>query len=175
MDRLRREMPVRIVAGEQVLRLSNWPASLRRLDGARARTEVRSLAAPTAGSHSSRELVVVLDVDRPGTDGAHAVLLHCQPGAAVAVTARCDPADPWSVSLPAVAEIFAEVLTALLADPLLPPAGPAGSATRPGPSLWALAPAAGSITVRSRPFRGWSRSVPTYTLTGRRSRSEAGR
>ncbi|XTZ15439.1 non-ribosomal peptide synthetase [Micromonospora echinospora] len=153
VDRLGRELPVRVRTDVETLDLPEWPASLHRLPGGPARATVRSLAAvgpPVDGAPGA--LVVLLDSD-PGADPTTApallldgtfgtdlvtvpVLLRATVTAdGVTVVVHCAPADPWSVSVPAVAEIFAEVFAALLADPGLPP----GRAPAVGPVTRALA------------------------------------
>ncbi|MFI6824365.1 amino acid adenylation domain-containing protein [Micromonospora sp. NPDC050187] len=137
VDRLGRVLPVRVRTGVETLDLSEWPVSLHRLPGGPARATVRSLAAagpPVEGD--PRALVVLLDGD-PGADPAAVpVLLSATVTAdGVTVVVHCAPADPWSVSVPAVAEIFAEVFAALLADPRLP----SGRAPAVGPATRALA------------------------------------
>ncbi|MBO4209879.1 non-ribosomal peptide synthetase [Micromonospora echinofusca] len=144
--RLARELPVRVVAGDLTVHLPGWPERLRRLDGASARATVREMfATPAAGESPATpaaggppatpgdpadgHLVVLLDsgasVEPPS--GNPAVLLICQVDAeGITVTARGGPGDPWLPGLPAVAEIFAEVAGALLADRSLAPAAAEG-------------------------------------------------
>ncbi|MEU4568325.1 amino acid adenylation domain-containing protein [Micromonospora sp. NPDC023956] len=153
VDRLGRELPVRVRAAAEILDLPEWPASLHRLPGGAARATVRSLAAagpPVEGDPGA--LVVLLDGD-PGADLATVpVLLGATVTAdGVTVVVRCAPADPWSVCVPAVAETFAEVFAALLADPRLP----SGRAPAVGPATRALAfgRLAGRGTAEPQPFR----------------------
>ncbi|BCL13478.1 non-ribosomal peptide synthetase [Micromonospora sagamiensis] len=135
-DRLGRELPVRVRTGTETLHLPAWPANLHQLPGGPARTAVRSLAtAEPLADDDAGPLAVLLDGD-PGADLATVpVLLSAGLSAdGVTVVVRCAPADPWSVSVPAVAEIFAEVFAALLADPHLP----SGRAPAVGPATRAL-------------------------------------
>ncbi|WBB79609.1 amino acid adenylation domain-containing protein [Micromonospora sp. WMMD882] len=221
VDRLGRELPVRVLSGTAALDLSDWPTALRHLPGDRARAAVRHHATPLAATAPVSVSVSVAPavtvpaaavapvsvvpavtvpaaavapvsvapvsvapvsvapvsvapvsvapvsvapalaapaggVDagtadgEPGGAGPLVVLLDEEPAPelatvpvlvsatatpdGVSVVVRCAPADPWSVSVPAVAEVFAEVFAALLADPLLP----SGRASAVGPATRAL-------------------------------------
>lgn len=166
VDRLGRDVPVRVLADGVTLDLSDWPAALHHLPGDRARSAVRDVAGTLADAGQTVDadrpdpLVVLLDAGPDPASGtapdpvlavepdqvlgavsnpellAAAVLIAATVTAdGVTVVVRCAPADPWSVSVPAVAEVFAEVFAALLADPLLP----AGRAPAVGPATRALA------------------------------------
>lgn len=104
-----------------------------RVRGANATLEVPARAAGTAGEagagadilvdDGADRLLVVIDSVATGADEPAAVRLHCRLAAgSLTVTVHCARTDPWWRGRTAVAEIFAEVWCALLADPGRAPA-----------------------------------------------------
>ncbi|MEU5949660.1 non-ribosomal peptide synthetase [Micromonospora sp. NPDC047465] len=140
LDRLGRQTPVRVRAGAEMLDLPVWPADLHRMPGDRARATVRACAA--ALDHEGVDhVLVLLDEGSPAPSaGAPPVLLTADvTDTAVAVVLRCAADDPWSADAAAVAEMYAELLAALLADP----ASPTSTAPALGPAFRALVERAG--------------------------------
>ncbi|PRY02515.1 amino acid adenylation domain-containing protein [Allonocardiopsis opalescens] len=134
LARLGRRCGLRVTAGPAAVDLPEPPEEVRHLDGASARARLRELARPASGPAGELMHVRLLS----GGEAAEAepatgagVLVTCRPtAAAITAAVDCDRADPWWRARTAAAEVFAEVLAALLADPRLPAAAAPGIGAR---------------------------------------------
>jgi hypothetical protein len=123
------------------------------------------LAAAQDGAPPSRSLAIELthrQVDLASTRNGVAVRIVCRIGnGTLLVTALCDRNDPWAQACNALAEMYAEILHALLNDPRAVPAdaGGIGAASR----AWALGALSGRTHdhARSSPSRTSSKAAST--------------
>lgn len=114
---------VRLLTSAGPADLRAWPAGVRRLSGPDARATLGRLLTMTTGKLPNGCLVVSLDgAARPAVAGYGAHLACHIDGGTITVRAECADVDPWLRARCAVAELFAELLGALLGDPLLPSA-----------------------------------------------------
>ncbi|GHJ48131.1 hypothetical protein Cs7R123_54730 [Catellatospora sp. TT07R-123] len=122
--RLARTMPVRVREADSWHCLRDWPDSLREHDGAEAREQVRELLDTfPADPEPALEVLLGQGTGRPQTGVRISLrIVEHRLTADVAVA----PGDPWTGAAHAVAELFAEVVRALLADPGLSPAAADG-------------------------------------------------
>jgi amino acid adenylation domain-containing protein/thioester reductase-like protein len=125
--RLGRRHVIRVLAAGQAADLPDWPGGIRRQPGPQARAEVRALLVPGAGELPNGCLVVSLDRQAPSGLAGGSVHFGCDiRDGVLTVTTWFASGDPWLRARSAVAEVFAEVFGALVADPLLPSAAAPG-------------------------------------------------
>jgi amino acid adenylation domain-containing protein/thioester reductase-like protein len=121
--RLGARTAIRILTSAGLMELRPWSARVRRLQGPAARADLGKLITRTTSPAPNGCLVVSLDgAGLRGLTG-YGLHLRCRvDGDTITVRARCGDADQWLRARGAAAELFAEVLGALLGDPLLPSA-----------------------------------------------------
>ena len=117
LARLGRDLPVRVVAADRSADLAGLPPGLRALPAAEAAARLPALLTTAIGPAAPDGLV--LQVGVPRREGAEpaAVRVGCELADGIRVTVRCAPGDGWRRAAGAVAEMVAELLGALLADP----------------------------------------------------------
>jgi amino acid adenylation domain-containing protein len=135
--RLGRKPALLIDSGDRVSYLAEWPGSVRRLPGPRARSAIRrqlDRRQRPAEQRGTECLSVYLGsgadlASRPAEDAGRPPGVQLTAGLAgdmLTVTASCPADDLWWRARDAVAETFAELLAASLDDPLRPIALAAG-------------------------------------------------
>ena len=146
--------------------LRAWPDEVRHAGAADARARLAPFAGPVSGAATAPHLALALALGpepapAAGPTAPGEVLLSCRiDGAALQAEVRCHDDDPWRrMTLPA-AEIFAELLAELLADP----ARAAHDARGIGPASRGvvLGPLAGSA-VDLGPFRAIPHAIEATT------------
>jgi amino acid adenylation domain-containing protein/thioester reductase-like protein len=124
LARLGRELPLRVIVGERAVDLAGIPAEIRALPAVEAGARLPGLTTAAIGTALAGGLTLTVGGRRRRT--ATAVHVFCEVGDDIRVTVECALDDGWRRSVRAVAEIVAEVLGALLADPTRSPADAAG-------------------------------------------------
>ena len=125
LARLGRKLAIRIVADDRSADLAGVPPEVLMLPAATAARRLPGLATPAIGPPPAGGLTLTVGPGRPRS-GTAAVSVACVVGDEVRVRVECAPDDPWGRSATAAAEIVAEVLSELLADPTRSPADAAG-------------------------------------------------
>ncbi|MBV1852788.1 non-ribosomal peptide synthetase [Catellatospora tritici] len=118
--RLSRTLPVRVRESDTWHCLPTWPDTLREHDGPAARAQVRELVGGLpADTEAALEVLLGQGTGRPLLGVRVSVRVT---GLRLTADVAIAPGDPWAGMADAVAELFAEVVRALLADPHLSPA-----------------------------------------------------
>ncbi|HEY6744653.1 MAG TPA: amino acid adenylation domain-containing protein [Mycobacteriales bacterium] len=121
LTRLGRELPIRVHVADRAADFARLPVTLRDLPAVAAGARLPGLRTHAIGRPPAGGLA--LRVGGGGVDaGAAAVRIRCLLGADLQVLVDCTPGDSWRRCTAAVAEMVAEILAGLLADPALRPA-----------------------------------------------------
>ncbi|MFY1631732.1 amino acid adenylation domain-containing protein [Solwaraspora sp. WMMB335] len=126
--RLGRSIPVRSIAATVAVDLVTGQADLRELATDRACARLSGDCRPV-GRLRQLDDALVVRTGSAATGAARPAPVHLDWAATEAgltVAVQCGPDDPWRSCLPAVAELYAEVLRELVGDPGLSSSRPAG-------------------------------------------------